>query len=314
MAYTFIVEQRIASLPVDPFKLVAKNGWSIKTVTQIFEEHGLSISTIKDGITMYSNGHVDTYDYHIIYNEKVRSDGRIRWTIMHEIGHIVLRHFEDFPGVRFSRGGITGEEYDVLEKEAEIFAACVLAPPIVLYELKVESASQIQNICKISRLASENRFNYQSKWNQRPYIDIFSAKVSLSFRNFVHRKQCLNCGHGFVSMEAVFCPICGNKVRRGEGTMIYEGYDLDENGRPDICPVCENEELGKEDNHCKICGTSLVNKCTGSGYDGDSGELWECETIASGNARYCIKCGEKTTYFKNSLLASWGDERDRRQE
>ena len=50
----------------------------------------------------------------ILYNEKIKSRGRVRWTIAHELGHLVLRHF--------SKGVIPPDVYAVYEKEANCFA------------------------------------------------------------------------------------------------------------------------------------------------------------------------------------------------
>jgi len=319
MAYNFILEQGITSLPVDPLELVAKNGWTIKSMTQ-FSEYGFSIPVIQRDIMKSNDGSTeycaDTNEYHILYNEKIGSSGRIRWTIMHEIAHIALTHFIDFPETRLSRGGISPKEYDVLEKEADFFTAYVLAPPIVLYELGMKSASQIQNICKLSKAASENRFNHLNNWNPWGYVDRSAIRVMLNFYDFIHRKHCPNCDYDFVYKEAVFCPICRKKVKwgKGSGTMIYDGYELDENGYPSVCPRCENEEIDKEGNHCKICGVPIVNKCTGTVYDRQADESYECGTIASGNARYCIKCGEITTYFEHELLERWQDEKRQKED
>lgn len=46
--------------------------------------------------------------------------------------------------------------------------------------------------------------------------------------------------------------------------MIYDdGYALDDNGRALVCPRCKNEELKYAGDYCKICGTYLINKCSG---------------------------------------------------
>ncbi|CAM3524860.1 hypothetical protein EDM52_20670 [Brevibacillus invocatus] len=86
--------------------------------------------------------------------------------------------------------------------------------------------------------------------------------------------------------------------------MIYDGFELDSKGRALICPRCSNEQINGGE-FCKICGVTIINKCSSSGYDTYKNEPWECGTIAEGNARYCIKCGEKTTFFENELLKAW---------
>jgi hypothetical protein len=34
-----------------------------------------------------------------------------------------------------------------------------------------------------------------------------------------------------------------------------------------------------------------------------------CGAPAEGNARYCIHCGNRTTYYINGLLPSWNEEK-----
>jgi len=54
---------------------------------------------------------------------------RQRFTIAHEIGHLVLHREEDFFIDRdFRRDGTSGNAEDVLEVEANKFAACLLMP------------------------------------------------------------------------------------------------------------------------------------------------------------------------------------------
>lgn len=263
------------------------------------------IKNSNDGGTLYC---ADTNEYCILYNEKVLSPGRIRWTIMHEIGHIVLKHFEDFPQTSISRKGLTDGEYDTLEKEAEQFAFHVLAPPIILNRLKIKSANQIYHLCKLSRRASENRFNYQQKWDTHPYSDSRSIKVIQAFYDFIYQKRCRRCNYGFVDKEARYCPICGAKLSWGEGEMKYNGVELDENYKALICPRCENEEISPEGDYCAICGAYLINKCADI-MDSDNYRTWVekegCGMPAAGYARYCIHCGNPTTYFQNKILKPW---------
>lgn len=50
----------------------------------------------------------------------------------------------------------------------------------------------------------------------------------------------------------------------GERTaMQYPGLDLDAYGRTKICPVCGSDEL-LAGQYCHICGTLVVNECTGN--------------------------------------------------
>lgn len=65
-----------------------------------------------------------------------------RYTIMHEIGHIVMEHIQNNPKYEY---------------EAERFAIGVLAPACVLWGLKIHSAEEISELCNISITAARLR-------------------------------------------------------------------------------------------------------------------------------------------------------------
>lgn len=67
-----------------------------------------------------------------------------RFTIAHEIGHIILKH-QNIDNL-------------ILEKEANMFAARLLMPTGPLNAMKIESSEEIAQICKVSIEAATYRF------------------------------------------------------------------------------------------------------------------------------------------------------------
>jgi Zn-dependent peptidase ImmA (M78 family) len=158
MAHEFILQERISSLPVDPFIITKKHSWNTVTVGYLANKSGVKRDFIYDKMigskeagTIYCNGY-----YRVIYNEHVRSFERVRWTIMHEIGHIHLNHFTDFEKTKINNDELSDREYAVLESEANVFASEILAPKALLILIRSTSVNKIQNICKLSNEASEN--------------------------------------------------------------------------------------------------------------------------------------------------------------
>ncbi|HHW03366.1 MAG TPA: ImmA/IrrE family metallo-endopeptidase [Thermoanaerobacterales bacterium] len=307
----FIVEFDIKKLPVEPLKIINKKKWTLRTYEFYARKHKIKIKDIieayesEDAFTIYKKGL-----YSISYNDKIRSNGRIRFTLMHEIGHIYLKHLEEFNHTILSRGGLNKREYEMLEKEANIFASEILSPYSVLLTLKWTNYELIKKHCGLSTHAAKTRASqlFDLRMN-KVYIDENSI-IYQNFFDFINQKCCPICGYGFISKEAVYCPICGNKLKWGEGEMKYkDGYQLDKNGRAIICPKCGNDEISPDALYCRICGTYLINKCADDWhYDKmrDYSDFREsCNTIAAGNARYCEKCGNRTTFFINGLLCDW---------
>lgn len=90
----------------------------------------------------------------VLYNETCTPE-RVRFTIAHELGHIVLGHI--------SPGGVTianrepNPQDDPKEVAANQFAARLLAPACVLWGLDLHTAKEIAQVCRISKQAAEFR-------------------------------------------------------------------------------------------------------------------------------------------------------------
>lgn len=148
-----LIEYGTNSLPISVKKI--SNNLPIKilfnTYSHLIRHQGFTYSEVcrayksEDGAAIL-NG--DTYC--ILYNDMDRSSQRIRFTLAHELGHIILGHLEfDACLCRLS-----DYEYDVLEKEANQFASQLLSPEPLIYDiLKTShsiSTSQIHSIFDIS--------------------------------------------------------------------------------------------------------------------------------------------------------------------
>lgn len=89
--------------------------------------------------------------WHIIYDDTL-SQGRIRFTLAHELGHIFLGHTLS--------GGYHARTFDTKnddEWEADRFAADLLAPACVLWALDLHTIEEIQQICNISYTSAKIR-------------------------------------------------------------------------------------------------------------------------------------------------------------
>lgn len=321
----FFLREKISSFPIDPFEIIKKNNWGLVSYSQLAEEHGVTIDNIikafqsKDGYVM-----LDSHNYTIAYNDTVEYKGRIRFTLMHEIGHIELNHLKDFDETILRRSQLTKSEYEILEREAHAFARNTLAPAVVIetieaYQENRLSISEIRNNFFITKGAAEIRVN-MFEWDLK-HSSKYRHNLVDNFKNYfndlIYGKQCIECKHYFAIRESSFCPICisqrHSKKTRGNFNMIYEGVNVDNKSRAIVCPKCENEELNYEANLCKICNVELVNKCANTfEYNNFSEEEYiekeSCETLLPGNARYCYKCGNESTYYQNNFLRAWNQD------
>ena len=137
-----LAEYRISKLPVDVLEIAR-----ISNVKIIKNSSVNMLSLSESGVSVF-----DGDGWYIIYNDK-NTIQRTRFTIAHELGHIFLGHE--------LRKGYHARTFDTnrpqVEREADSFAARLLAPACVLWGLNLRSAEEISAVCNISLAAAKIR-------------------------------------------------------------------------------------------------------------------------------------------------------------
>lgn len=254
--------------------------------------------------------------YLILYNDLIENPCHNRWTLAHEFGHYLLKHNEICDTAVLGRNSINLDEYKIYEKEANAFARELLAPLNVLCCIVDNSVTltQIMEMCDLSYEASKNIINFANNGQLMGVSYFHESETTKLFEKFIKNCKCLNscmrCKYTFTSLDAKFCPICGsNEIIKGDtkNKMNYiSNFRIDTNSRLLECPICHNEEI-VDGEFCKICGSYLINKCTNTVEDEWGNQLSGCGKLADANARFCIYCGAKTTFFNNGLLCDYKD-------
>ncbi|WEG14113.1 ImmA/IrrE family metallo-endopeptidase [Pullulanibacillus sp. KACC 23026] len=330
-AHDLILSYGINKLPVK-VKRIAKKFSNLKLVkySQFAKKQNMTIEEVYDfadseeGCCWYTKS---TNRYIILYNDTRDNVGRIRWTIAHELGHFILKHNELNDKTILTRGSLTKQEYNVYESEANCFARALLAPSSVLTSLGYVTIFDISHICNISFQAAQNVINFLKTGQEMGRGK--SINIVKAFSNFIFKvtnsHHCNNCSATFTLEKPFFCPYCGSdKLSKlpltftGDEGMKYKGFEVDPIfGRAASCPKCKNEEVTGE--YCKICGTFVVNKCTGFPPDKINQPFtgkWHqdldnsCGTVLSGDARFCDRCGSTSTFYEQALLESWEQEQN----
>lgn len=135
----------VCTLPVDVSTLVEKMGIKLKKYSNLPESsREIMLKESLDGFSVET----DNGKLCIAYNDQ-QIEGRKRYTIMHEIGHIVLGHMG---------------ESELAEKEANFFAKYALVPPPLIHELGLDNPEDISDIFEISYEAAEYAYSYYGKW------------------------------------------------------------------------------------------------------------------------------------------------------
>ena len=112
---------------------------------------------------------------------------RQRFTIAHELGHILLGHVGEYDLV--NREPSSGDS--PIEHEANVFASRLLAPACVLWALEAYTPEKISDLCKISHQSAAFRAERMAKLNARGkfLISPLEQKVYEQFSDFIQRKR-----------------------------------------------------------------------------------------------------------------------------
>ncbi|WP_422122895.1 ImmA/IrrE family metallo-endopeptidase [Planococcus sp. X10-3] len=325
-AHEFIKENSINSLPVDPFVLADLMDVSLKTYTEVSIEKNQTLEeTIKgfgsrDGIAALSDGVPG-----IFYND-TEIPSRVRFTIIHELGHIYLGHLDDFEETSFTRKNLSNEKYEVLERETNCFARNVLAPLPVVDSLEQINPKSLIELFFISSGAAKARLDFYALDIRNTQKALYTSTKS-QFAPFIFKLHnthgCVHCGSIHISINPKFCSICGNKdlskIKKTIGvevSMRYSEIYYNADKRPIACPSCNNEML-QNGPYCQVCSRYVINQCTGL-YEDEINEYssriyWHshqhgCEGTLSGDARFCSNCGSTSTYYEEGFLRSWNSD------
>ncbi len=257
--------------------------------------------------------------YMILYNE-ARPETRIRFSLAHELGHIVLGHLNN-ERTEISRGGVDDPTYYALEGAANTFAGNLLAPPILIDDFLSGAEFNVERISTRFNISPSATKDYRAE-DYKYWKTLIPSKHEKAIlkrcHSGLHKQICIECGATFEIKGALFCPICGASSLsicfrgRDSEEMIYQGVELKESGQVRECLQCKNSEHLEGASYCMICGTRIVNYCTNAmaPYFVNDEQCTHTEPLP-GNARYCPYCGSETTFLADGLLKNWEDSRAR---
>jgi len=141
--YDVFIECNVRSFPVDCFSVLAHYGYKTYTYQQVKQSNERLFAICKK----YSS---DAFRYRnmICYNQRV-IDSRIRFSLMHELGHILLNHVGNSPEN---------------EDEADCFASNLLAPRIAMDRTYCYTADDTHNKFGLSYAAANRALIDYKKW------------------------------------------------------------------------------------------------------------------------------------------------------
>lgn len=155
-AWECLIENQIYELPIK-VSSIAKQ-YKIKLLAyedaqNLIQRLKLEQQLSEDGFCVNDNGNFTIY-----YNGKMFPP-RLRFTLAHELGHFVFGHrMVRSQGVEYTvKNREPPNSNDPLEREADMFAARLLAPSCVLWGLQIHTVEEIMKVCGLSYQAAVYR-------------------------------------------------------------------------------------------------------------------------------------------------------------
>ncbi|MGN0182840.1 MAG: ImmA/IrrE family metallo-endopeptidase [Candidatus Ornithomonoglobus sp.] len=186
LSWEILIRFNISSLPVDIFSICHKAGIMVYTYRQnkeLIDRLGLAQHVKNnDGFSTTINKR-----YVIFYDDTIIPSGRAKFTLAHELGHILLRHItKDNVVTRWNRGEET--PHDPRETAANQFAARLLAPACILRELNVQTVDELRELTGLSYTAAGYRLQRLEELRKRNkfYLSPLERRVKNQFNNFIN--------------------------------------------------------------------------------------------------------------------------------
>lgn len=182
-AWQILIDCNIDRLPICVNQICHHYGWrlvSYKRGRNTIEKMGLGdIFDQTDGFCIVRNG-----QYYIFYDDTMPHT-RQRFTIAHEIGHIILGHVREGQYTRVNREPDSHD--DPAETQANQIAARILAPACILHSIQVITAEDIAKVCDISMTAAQFRARRMSELERRNmYLaHPLERRVAAQFRSYI---------------------------------------------------------------------------------------------------------------------------------
>lgn len=174
-SWQFLIDNKIGQLPIKLLDICHSLDYSVCKDSKI---HYLKAN--QRGVSFFKNN-----KWYIIFNDNLTLPAQ-RYTIAHELGHIVLGH-QTVDG-KYGRTFImdSPEEY-----QAERFAIDILAPACVLWGLNLHTAKEISEICNISMTSAIKRAKRMEELYRRNMFlsHPLEKQVYQQFKKFIEESK-----------------------------------------------------------------------------------------------------------------------------
>ena len=166
-----LIDNNVTELPVTLTQIISNNNWKLVQYEQLKSINNKTYNKLMSENSGFAE-YTPSGNYIIFYDSSQPVTTQ-RFTIAHEIGHILLHHFH-IP-------------VKTKEKEANMFASRLLMPMCVLYECKVKNAQEVATLCNVSLISATYRYErlLLVKNRKKFYTDKNEKKLKNKFKTFI---------------------------------------------------------------------------------------------------------------------------------
>lgn len=185
LSWRVLLNTGTRELPVKVSRICRGYGVTLRSYqvgAPLIRELGLEAQCdISDGFTVRSGDRC-----YVFYNME-QPPGRVRFTIAHELGHVLLCHLGDGEHTVYNRESSSEDAPE--EHTANVFASRLLAPACVLHALGAVTPEQIAAVCDISMAAARFRAGRMGVLEQRGKYGAspLERQVLAQFRSYIDR-------------------------------------------------------------------------------------------------------------------------------
>lgn len=168
LSWKILIDNKVSSLPVNIIELCRSMNIIVKHYIPSDDNDGKSMIIHNTPVILVSSS---------------CTIQRKRFTVAHELGHILLGHVGKYKLVNRE----PSPNDNPIEHEANIFASRLLAPACVLWGCNVQNADEISKLCGISRQAAEYRLErMQELYKRNKFLKSpLERQVYAQFKDFI---------------------------------------------------------------------------------------------------------------------------------
>lgn len=213
----------IQAFPFDCHKVLERYGYRIFTYQQLRKAN----DRLYHYCCRLSDDAFHYKDLKIVAYDETKLWQRIRFSLMHELGHIILNHTE---------------ETSQTEHEANYFASHILVPRMAIYYSRCRNKESVAKLFDISLSAAELALNDYKIWYKKAskHMSPLDRRMYLHFydtssKSFIyHVEECFWCGapvYNFSTRhysELSICPRCMIRQIHANGAAYEQNRHRDE--------------------------------------------------------------------------------------